>query len=187
MARPAASERRYRVVGFWRRALAGAVDAVLLGPVALGLAVVVATVGGRPPHSWTELGPTWAVELAIEGGAGIAALVMAAIVVLLYHFLFLWLRGQTPGKQLVGVRVVDVWGERPSLGRALLRSAMMFLSVAGAGLGVLWIAADRERRALHDWVAGTYAVRVPRRAEARRTVDEADSSDANVGAEVTGS
>ena len=152
-------ERRVRVVGLWRRLAAAALDGVLLVPVMTLLAVATAALGGRPVRSVHELGPGYLVELAVDGGAaGAAALVMAGIVGFLFFFIFHALRGQTPGQRLLGMRVVDGWGVRPSWPRALLRTAVCFLSLFGAGLGLLWAAFDREKRALHDWLAGTYVI-----------------------------
>jgi uncharacterized RDD family membrane protein YckC len=87
---------------------------------------------------------------------------MGALVAALYHFFFIGLRGQTPGKRLLGVRVIDAWGERPSLARAALRTAGYAASVLLCSIGFLWIGFDREKRGLHDWIAGTYVIALPR-------------------------
>ncbi len=150
---------RYRVAGFWRRAAAGAVDALLLAPLVLLFGGATLAAGGHPLPRASELGLGYAVDLALAGGAnGLAALVMAAIVVALYFFIFHWLRGQTPGKRLLRVRVIDVYGERPAAARALVRTAAYLPSVALFSLGFVWIGFDREKRGLHDWMAGTYVV-----------------------------
>ena len=70
-------------------------------------------------------------------------------------------RGQTPGKQLLGLIVIDAYGERPSLLKTLLRTVGYAVSVLPFSLGFLWIGFDREKRALHDWLAGTYVVLAP--------------------------
>jgi uncharacterized RDD family membrane protein YckC len=150
---------RFRVAGFWRRALAGGVDALLLVPLVLLFGGATVAAGGHALPRASELGLGYAVDLALSGGAaGLAALLMAAIVVALYFFIFHWLRGQTPGKRLCGLRVIDAWGERPTAARALLRTAAVVPSVALFSLGLVWIGFDREKRGLHDWIAGTYVV-----------------------------
>jgi uncharacterized RDD family membrane protein YckC len=83
---------------------------------------------------------------------------MGIVVTMLYFFLFHAARGQTPGKQLLGLMVLTVYGERPGVGRCLLRTFGYLLSVLPFSLGLLWVGFDREKRALHDWVAGTYVV-----------------------------
>lgn len=69
------------------------------------------------------------------------------------------LAGGTPGKRLLGLRVVDATGENPGLVRAFLRAAAwLFLSTPFANFG-FWLALFQPRtRALHDLVAGTYVV-----------------------------
>lgn len=167
-----ADARRVRVIGFWYRVLAGTVDLVLLVPLLMLFAAVTAAAGGREMRSVSEIGPSYLVELALEGGVGgMAALWMAALVGLLYFVVFHALRGQTLGERLLGIRVIDEWGETPSLPRVLLRTVAGVVSLAGGCLGFLWIAFDREKRGLHDWVAGTYVVR------ARMTRDGSEGSD----------
>jgi uncharacterized RDD family membrane protein YckC len=63
--------------------------------------------------------------------------------------------GQTIGKMLVAVRVVGLDGELPGVGPALARYFAYFLSVATLGLGFLIAGLRRDKRALHDLVAGT--------------------------------
>ena len=90
--------------------------------------------------------------------AGEALLVLGTIITLLYFFIFHATRGQTPGKQALGLLVVDVYGEKPGLAKSLFRTVGYALSALPFSLGLLWIGFDREKRALHDWVAGTYVV-----------------------------
>jgi uncharacterized RDD family membrane protein YckC len=79
-------------------------------------------------------------------------------------FFFWTLIGQTPGKALLGVRVVGMDGKRLSFPRALLRYAGYLLSALPLGAGFFWILADDERRGFHDkiartWVINTWAAR----------------------------
>ena len=67
--------------------------------------------------------------------------------------------GQTLGKRLMGLRVISVRGLPPSPPRAIARYAALLLSVLPAGLGWLWCLFDREKRAAHDHLVGTYVVR----------------------------
>lgn len=77
-----------------------------------------------------------------------------------YGVLFIGLKGQTPGKIALGIKVVNAQGEVPGIGRAALReivgkiaSAIVFL------LGFFWIGWDRRKRGWHDHIAGTFVVR----------------------------
>jgi uncharacterized RDD family membrane protein YckC len=79
-----------------------------------------------------------------------------------WFFAYWWastaVAGRTPGMALVGLRVVTRSGEPVSGGRAFLRVLTLPLSFAVFGLGLLGIVFDRERRALHDVVAGSTVV-----------------------------
>lgn len=158
------NEQRYCVVSFGRRALAGAIDLAVLSPMVLFFALVTALVGGRAPHSWSELGPGYVLDLALDGGGvGLAVLFVMIMVVFLYFFIFHFMRGQTPGKRLLGAAVIDIYGEPPSITRALVRTVAAFFSFAACSIGLLWIGFDREHRALHDHLAGTYVVDIRHR------------------------
>jgi len=61
----------------------------------------------------------------------------------------------TPGKRALGLRVTDVDGQRIGFGRALARHLAGALSWLMLNLGHLLAAVPPERRALHDFVAGT--------------------------------
>jgi uncharacterized RDD family membrane protein YckC len=150
----------FKVAGFFERALAGVVDGLIILPVFALLAWGgSAATGVRIPRA-RELTFDLIVGLVIEkNGPVVFWLVMLAILAFLYCFIFTAARGQTPGKRLLGVRVVTWYGEPPSLARALLRTVGYLASTALLWLGFIWIGFDREKRGLHDWIAGTYVVR----------------------------
>src|SRR5262245_7764234 len=76
----------------------------------------------HPLPRLAQLGPDYLVDIAVNGDAlALTGLVLLAIIGFLYFFIFHAARGQTLGKRVVGVRVIDGFGRRPSLGRALLR------------------------------------------------------------------
>jgi formylglycine-generating enzyme required for sulfatase activity/uncharacterized RDD family membrane protein YckC len=69
--------------------------------------------------------------------------------------------GQTLGRWVVGTRVVDWKGQGLRFGQSALRTLMFFMSSAlTSGLGHLAIPFNKRRRALHDYLAGTYVVTV---------------------------
>lgn len=67
-------------------------------------------------------------------------------------------RQATPGQRLLGLRVADVAGARIGRGRALLRHAAGALSWLTLNIGHALALLRRDRRALHDLVAGTLVV-----------------------------
>jgi uncharacterized RDD family membrane protein YckC len=78
----------------------------------------------------------------------------------LYYWLFTGLKGQTPGKMAVGIKVVNARGSIPGLGTAALREIPgKLVSSVVFCLGYLWIIWDIKKQGWHDKVAGTYVVR----------------------------
>lgn len=72
--------------------------------------------------------------------------------------------GQTFGQMVAGIRVVDIGGRPVSSAAALIRATTMVLSVLPAGAGLIWMCAVRDRRGMHDRIAGTLVVVVDRSA-----------------------
>jgi uncharacterized RDD family membrane protein YckC len=82
----------------------------------------------------------------------------------LYYWLFTGLKGQTPGKMAVGVKVVNYQGDRPGLVRAALREILgKIISTIIFLLGFLCIAVDSDKQGWHDKIAGTYVVKVTKK------------------------
>ena len=149
-----------RVAGFWRRLLATMVDSVILlltaGPLFYGLISVT----GNPGPLRGGLGLDGVLQFLAVDPIDILLwcaplLGMAA----LYFILFIALSGKTPGQKLVGIRVINRAGGPPGPWRSMLRLAGTALGLAPGGLGSLWMAFDREKRAFHDYLTGTYVVR----------------------------
>lgn len=157
---PQPAEKRVFVAGLWRRLLAAGVDAVLLAPV-LGLTFWLALrVSGATLPTASGLRPETVLEMVLEGSpllyGGIA---LGALVVLLYGGLFMAITGATVGLRLLGLKVINVYGQPPEIWRVVLRCGGFIGSCATLGLGFLWIGFDREKRGLADWLAGTYVIR----------------------------
>ena len=123
--------------------------------------------GGRPGVSclswvsWSctslraRLGcPSWACFRPGPGYSGYLAFLGVA-----YATYFTGTTGQTLGKMIFDLRVVDTAGQPPGYLRAMLRAALGALSVAAVGLGVLPMAFDPARRALHDRAFRTRVIR----------------------------
>jgi len=68
-------------------------------------------------------------------------------------------RGQTVGKRLIGIRVIDLARGGPiGYGRAFVRTIGRALSFFVFGLGYLWMLWDREKQTWHDKLAGSIVV-----------------------------
>jgi len=131
------------------RLLAGLVDVLV---VLAGEALLL----GPLTYYW------WSREASDVSFLPVLASVTLSVVGLLLgaaYFVGFWgLRGATPGKQLLGLRVTDEDDRSPiGLGRAALRFLGYLLSAASLGIGFLMIAAGGG--GLHDRVARTRVVR----------------------------
>jgi uncharacterized RDD family membrane protein YckC len=76
----------------------------------------------------------------------------------LYLTVPLMVSGRTVGKSVLGLRVVTRHGDPIGAGRAAARVVAQPLSFAALGLGLIGILIGRERRSLHDVVAGTAVI-----------------------------
>jgi uncharacterized RDD family membrane protein YckC len=132
--------------GLVTRAIAAAIDALLINLTALAVAAVVALVLSIfPVAQGTE------TVLAVIGG------VLFVLWVGAYFVTFWSTTGQTPGDRVMHVAVVRVGGGLVRPWRALLR---LLGAVAGLVLflGYVSILLTARRRAFHDWLAGTVVV-----------------------------
>jgi uncharacterized RDD family membrane protein YckC len=129
----------------------------------------VATVTVEPASFWVRGGASVldSMLLAVVALAGVPGLPI--LVALGYKTYFVSQGGQTPGKLAAGIRVIRADGEKVSAGRALGRAAGEYLSSIVLGLGYL-IAAFGEKRALHDYVAGTRVINLDGIPKWRRVV-----------------
>jgi uncharacterized RDD family membrane protein YckC len=90
--------------------------------------------------------------------------VVGLLVGWVYHVLFIGLKGATPGKMLLGMKVVDQNGHQPSIGTAFVREVPgKIVSGIVLGLGYIWAAFDARKQGWHDKMAGTHVVRATKR------------------------
>ncbi|MGD8896087.1 MAG: RDD family protein [Acidobacteriota bacterium] len=138
---PAPLERPARV---GERAQAAMVDAGIL--VVLG-ALVVYFAGRAARVDVPSLAVSWPWLLFYLAFLG-----------LFYAGYFTGTTGQTPGKMIAGLRVVDARGRPPGYLRASLRAMAGAAGTVLGGLGLIPMALDPARRALHDRLLRTRVV-----------------------------
>ena len=88
----------------------------------------------------------------LQGGCAVLWVVFS-----FYYVVHGWARrGGTPGLRLCGLRLLD-WRQRLPIGypRAFLRLAALLVTFLTLGLGYLLVPFRRDRKALHDLLAGT--------------------------------
>ena len=124
------------------------------------IALASAVAGIHLPPSRARGLDFWLDVLLISDPAMVTAIVIVLAVAVIYLYVFQATLGQTIGMRVLRLRVIDVYGEQPSFGRIGLRTAGYLVGLATMSLGFLWIGFDAEKRGLHDWIAGTYVIRV---------------------------
>jgi len=135
---------------FWRRVGAAFVDGCI---VALPLAAL-----------------TWSLDDQLGS-------VISTLATIAYQGAFLVTRGATPGRRLLGIRVIDATGANPDLSKALIRQIFSilglvlviftdhpfnpigFVLIVVSLADVLWMLRDERYQTLHDRLAGTFVVR----------------------------
>ena len=77
---------------------------------------------------------------------------------LIYEVFFLGLLSATPGKLVLGLRVLDESGDKIGFVRAFFRYWARILSGCACYIGYIMAAFTENKRALHDMVCGTRVV-----------------------------
>ena len=150
---------RVRAAGFPRRLGAAFVDLALVVLVSIAVTVCAALILGVHMPSAKEFGPDFVMAGLLDRNpmaAGAIGLFFGLSA--LYQIYLCGVLGQTIGKRLFHLRVISSRGEAPGPLIACVRFLTMVLSLAIAGLGFLWCLFDRDRRALHDHLSGTYVI-----------------------------
>jgi len=140
--------------GFISRLAAFVLDWIILS-VASGLATaMVSDLVGL--FGLRALG--WGRYVLVGATVSTAGLLSFFSLAVLWHVV-----GCSPGKAIVGLRVVREDGHRPTLLQATLRLLGYWLSALPFFLGFFWCLFDEDRQTWHDKLAHTYVVYAPLR------------------------
>jgi uncharacterized RDD family membrane protein YckC len=152
------TERAYQghYAGFVARLLAFVIDVGILA-ISLGLIVwFVAALNGlfRLENFFGNL-----IGLSTFHNVMTVVVSLAGTLFVIGYLLFFWvLTGQTPGKMLMGLRVITLDGHHISLWRAVRRLIGLILAALPLFIGILWVLIDTRWQGLHDKLAGTCVV-----------------------------
>jgi len=149
------------IASLGRRVAAFALDLVLISilvtPIFLTLALVFL--------------PDWVVQYVVVSSqppftppdpplyAKVIANLISDVILALYFTGFHAAHGQTPAKALLRVRVVNQCGLKPRPVLAFLRALALIFSMSLLFIPFAYVFLNPQRRALHDFVAGTYVVK----------------------------
>jgi uncharacterized RDD family membrane protein YckC len=89
---------------------------------------------------------------------------LMTLLVIGYYTFFWTLVGYTPGKAILGLKVMRKNGGKLSFGRSLLRFFAYWISMLPLFLGFFWVLWDSKRQGWHDKIAGTQVFYTPKNA-----------------------
>lgn len=145
-----------RYGGFWIRFVAKFIDYVILIIIQTILGVLIGAIFGAVTGVGTPGDPSTADPLAI-----VLMLIMYVVSVALGIFYSVWFVGKwgaTPGKMVIGLKIVRSNGEPVSYLRALGRYFAEMLNGFTLLIGYIMAAFDSEKRALHDHICDTRVI-----------------------------
>ena len=151
-------------MGFWIRAAAFVADwifAYLLAALIAAIIGISLTSGDVEPETMQEVQFTlenfnYSFLLLFCGISAVHGIIMTA------------LKGQTLGKMLLRIQVVDADGKVPPWPRTAVRETLrgvILLALFPLGLLYIWVAMDAQKRGPHDYIARSYVIRKRRGAE----------------------
>lgn len=146
-------------VGFWMRVVGALIDGIILAVVAgiLQVAVLGSTIMA-PAAIQAGRTPDPAAIGAMFGTLGFVYLMQIALASS-YEAFFVAKMGATPGKLVIGAKVLRPDGSMVSLGRAYGRYFAKLLSLFTLCIGYIMVGFDSQKRGLHDMICDTRVVK----------------------------
>ena len=146
--------------GFFSRAVAFIIDLVILSVTQLvGAALIQVLLRFFRLTGLVAYIKTLLESSAFQIGSGA---VLLTLLVIGYYTFFWTLVGFTPGKAILGLKVVRSNGEKLSFGRSLVRFFSYWISAIPLFLGFFWVLWDSKRQCWHDKIAGSQVVYIPK-------------------------
>jgi len=137
-------------VGFWARVLASMIDTLCM--MMIIVPVLMAVYGDTYLERASTSMFAGPMDFVVQVAFPAAAIIM------------FWLaRGATPGKMVIGARVVDAATLGTlGTGQAILRYVGYYVSTIPLLLGLIWVGFDSRKQGWHDKIAGTLVIKAPK-------------------------
>jgi uncharacterized RDD family membrane protein YckC len=141
----------YTYSGFWRRVGAALLDGLILS---VPTGIIGAVAGAGQFNTGVTYGYAPGVSAALN--------LLNTVIGVAYYAILEGTRGQTLGKMVVGIKVVDAdTGGFIGIGRGIGRYFARILSAIALGLGYLWMLWDPRKQCWHDKLVRSIVVRTP--------------------------
>jgi uncharacterized RDD family membrane protein YckC len=152
--------RSSRPAGFFSRLEAFVVDLIILSVVQLGASAFIQAF----LRFFKLTGLVANIQTILENSTyNIAIATTVTTLFVIGYYTFFWtLVGYTPGKAVLGLKVVRKNGGKLSFGRSLLRFFAYWISMLPLFLGFFWVLWDSKRQGWHDKIAGTQVLYIPK-------------------------
>ncbi|MFS6937625.1 RDD family protein [Neisseria animaloris] len=135
-----------KYAGFWIRVAAHLIDGLILAAVIVPLMYLFY---GDQYFTAPNTAPLGAADIFVN-----------YILPLLFTVGFWVKMSATPGKMLLGLKIVDAkTGEGINLMQSVIRYVGYFISAMAFLIGYIWVAFDAKNQGWHDKMAGTVVVR----------------------------
>lgn len=162
----AAAVESLEYAGFWIRFWAAVIDSILVSLIVSPLvnALYRSSPAGIPWMSDDPMQMINALSTPFRGPLdAIISIGLPAVAIIVF-----WIyKSATPGKMLVGAKIVDADTGGPiSTGQAIGRYLGYYVSIFTLCIGFLWIAFDARKQGFHDKLAGTVVIRTRRNPKA---------------------
>ena len=140
--------------GFWIRVAAKIIDGLIFGGSFLAIMFIILGVSG---HSFRSIATPEGIQ-SIQSLSLLINLLQLIFYIVLPVF-FLGKFAATPGKMLLGLKVIRSDGERVTYLRAFCRMLSETLSAIILYIGYIMVAFTEENKGLHDIICNTRVIR----------------------------
>ncbi|MEP7056919.1 MAG: RDD family protein [Caldimonas sp.] len=144
------AEMEYEYAGFWVRVGAALIDTVLVMMLTIPLLGML--------YGWD-----YAFDSSSNAGWQPLEFIVSWLLPALAVIVFWRYRAATPGKMVIGAKIVDAkTGGAPGTGQLIVRYLGYYVSTFPFFLGLIWVGLDRRKQGWHDKLAGTVVIRSKR-------------------------
>lgn len=134
--------------GFWIRGVAEVIDALLLGIVSQSVDIFIKFLRFDTATSPFSVLSIFSLAISIK-----------FLINIVFYVFFNGRYGATPGKMVIGAKIVNTDGTPISYTKAFARFFAEMLSGFILGIGYIMAAFDIQKRALHDRICNTLVIK----------------------------
>lgn len=143
----------FRYAGFWIRFAARLLDGIVLGIAGIPFNILQSFMLGQPMFSLEQPEINLRYVLIVIGFT-----ILSVAMAVTYEVYFIWRYAATPGKMVLGLRILRSDGTPVTFWRAVGRYFATWLSMLTLYIGFIMAAFDDQKRTLHDHICDTRVV-----------------------------